>query len=75
MSPKGGDAALKTYIWKFRADVKQQLKANQLKRCTNNLTSAERIDLRRLRQHKDVVIKPTDKGSAVVVLNLAVTLK
>ena len=69
MPPKGGDAALETYIRKFRADVKQQLEVNQLKRCTDNLTSAERIALRGLRQRTDVVIKPADKGSAVVVLS------
>ena len=69
MPPKGGDAALETYIRKFRADVQQQLEANQLKRCTDNLTSNERIALRKLRQRRDVVIKPADKGSAVVVLS------
>ena len=31
MPPKGGDAALETFIQKFRADVKQQLEANQPK--------------------------------------------
>ena len=69
MPPKGGDAALETYIQKFRADVKQQLEVNQPKRCTDNLTSAERIALGRLRQRMDVVIKPADKGSAVVFLS------
>ena len=69
MPPKGGDAALETYIRKFRADVQQQLEANQLKRCTDNLTSNEKIALRKLRQRRDVVIKPADKGSAVVVLS------
>ena len=69
MPPKCGDAALENYIQKFRADVKQQLQVNQLKRCTDNLTSAERIALRRLRQRMDVVIKPADKGSAVVILS------
>ena len=69
MPPKGGDAALETYIRKFRADVKQQLDVNQPKRCTDNLTSAQRIALHRLRQRTDVVIKPADKGSAVVVLS------
>ena len=29
MPPKGGDAALKIYIKKFRTDVQQQLEANQ----------------------------------------------
>ena len=58
-----------TYIRKFRADVKQQLEANQIKRSTDNLTSTERIALRRLQQRTDVVIKLTDKGSAVVILS------
>ena len=69
MSCKGGDAALETYIKKFRMDVQRQLEANQFKRCTDNLTSNERIALCKLWQRWDVVIKPADKGSAVVVLS------
>ena len=57
MPPKCGDASLKIYIRKFRADiqqqlegdVQQQLEANQLKRCIDNLTSNERIALSKLR--------------------------
>ena len=33
MPPKGGDAAIETFIRQFRADVKQQLEVNQPKRC------------------------------------------
>ena len=69
MPPKDGDAALKIYIRKFRADVLQQLEANQSKGCTDNLTSNERIALCKLRHHMNMVIKPADKGSAVVVLH------
>ena len=69
MPPKGGDAALETYIRKFRKDVQQQLEVNQLKRCCDNLTSNERIALRKLQQRTDVVIKPADKGSAVIILS------
>ena len=65
MPPKGGDAALETYIRKFRADVQHQLKTNYSKRCTSN----ERIALRQFQQHTDVVIKRADKGSVVVVLS------
>ena len=67
MPLKGGDAVVETYLWKFTVDIKQQLEASQLKRCTKNLTSAERIALRRLRQCTNVAIKPANKGSAVVV--------
>ena len=61
--------ALETYIRELRADVQYQLEVNHLKQCTDNLMSSERIALRELRQHTDVVIKPVDKGSAVVVLS------
>ena len=65
----GGDATLETYIRKFRPDMQQQLETNQLKRCTDNLTSDERIALLKLRQRTDVVIKPADKRSTVVILS------
>ena len=69
MPPKGRDAALETYIRKFRADVQHQLEVNHHKRCRDNLASNERIALHRHHELRDVVIKPADKGSAVVVLS------
>ena len=71
MPSKGGDASVTTYIRKFTADVQQQLEANQPKRCTNNFTctSNERIGIHKLRQCTNEVIKPADKGLAVVILS------
>ena len=69
MPPKGREAALETYIKKVRTDVERQLEVNKNKRCTDNLLSVQRNALRNLPQRKDIVIKPADKGSAVVVLS------
>ena len=69
MPPKGGDPSLETYIRKFRVDVQQQLEVNQLKRCSDNLMSNEMIAVHKLQQRGDVVIKPADQGSAVVVIS------
>ena len=41
----------------------------QARRYKNNLLPEERTVLRQLRQRTDIIIKPTDKGSTVVVLN------
>ena len=63
------EAALETYIKKVRTDVEHQLEVNKNKRCTDNLPSVERNALRNLQQRTDIVIKPADKGSAVVMLS------
>jgi hypothetical protein len=36
---------------------------------TDNLTQAERSALRDLQERDDIIIKPADKGSAVVVMD------
>ena len=69
MPPKGRDAALETYIRKIRTDVEHQLVVNNMKRCQDNLSSRERKALHNLRQRTDIIIKPANKGSAVVVLS------
>ena len=69
MPPKRRDAALETYIKKTRTDVERQLDNLQAKRCKDNLPPEERSALKSLRQRTDLVIKPADKGSAVVVLS------
>ena len=69
MLPKGRDQALETYIKRVRRDVQQQMERRQHQRTTDNLSPAERQALRSLRQRQDIVIKPADKGSAVVVLS------
>ena len=69
MPPKRRDAALETYINQTRIDVERQLERLQDKRCKDNLPSDERLALKHLRQRTDIIIKPADKGSAVVVLS------
>ncbi len=41
----------------------------RLRHQTPNLTSSERAAIRTLQDNKDIVIKPADKGSAVVILD------
>jgi hypothetical protein len=36
---------------------------------TDNLTQAERSALRDIQERDDIIIKPADKGSAVVVID------
>ena len=50
-------------------DVERQLENLQTKRCKDNLPPEERSALKHLRQRTDIIIKPADKGSAVVVLS------
>ena len=69
MPPKGREASLETYIKKIRTGVEHNLNSSQVKRHKDNLLSKERIPLNNLRQRTDIIIKPTDKGSAVVVLS------
>ena len=67
MPLKSRDTALETYITKVRNDVERHLNIHR-KRCMDNLTSEERRALRDLRCRTDIIIKPADKGSAIVVL-------
>ena len=69
MPPKGRDATLESYVRGVRIDVQNQVKKLCRARCRDNLSSLERSALTRLRRREDIVIKPADKGSAVVVLS------
>ena len=69
MPPKGRDATLESYVRGVRIDVQNQVKKLCRVRCRDNLSSLERSALIRLQRREDIVIKPADKGSALVVLN------
>ena len=71
MPPKGRDASLETYIRKTWTDVELQLNNLQATRYKykNILPSKERIALRSLQQWNDIIIKPANKGSAMVVFS------
>ena len=69
MPPKRRDAAPETYINQTRTYVERQLERLQDKRCKENVPSDERFALKHLRQRTDIIIKPSDMGSAVVVLS------
>ena len=69
MPPKRRDAVLETYIKKTRTDVESHLNDLQTKMCRDNLPPEERSTLKNIRQCTDIIIKPADKASAVVVLS------
>ena len=68
MPPKGRDAVLETYVKGMRRETLRQLQHLRTKRVKNNLSPPELQALKTLRWRQDIVIKPADKGSAVVVL-------
>ena len=69
MPPNGRDAALESYLRGVRIDVQNQINKLRRVRYRDNLLPMERSALIRLRCRQDLVIKPADKGSAVVVLS------
>ena len=59
--------SLESVIDLIRSDIKHNVDVHVPK--TNNLTQAERSALRDLQERNDIIIKPADKGSAVVVMD------
>ena len=68
MPPKGRDAVLETYMKGIRWETLQPLQRPRTKRVRNNLSPPELQALKALRRRQDIIIKPVNKGSAVVVL-------
>ena len=67
MPPKGRDQTLETYIKAVRSDTLSHTNNTPRHRAFDNLRPDERQALKSLRSRSDIVIKPADKGSAVVV--------
>ena len=67
--PKRRHAALEIYIKQTRMDVECQIENLQTKRCKDNLPPEERSALKHLWKCTNIIMKPADKGSAVVVLS------
>ena len=63
--PEGQFTSVDFFVQKCRYDV-QQLKFNRNTKCSN-LSTEEWAALKNLSKWKDVVVKPADKGGAVVV--------
>ncbi|XP_072037029.1 uncharacterized protein [Amphiura filiformis] len=64
--PPNKDAALEAYILGISREVTDHVPSGRFR---DNLAKSERKALNELRHKSDLVIKPADKGSAVVVLN------
>ena len=58
---------LESIIGLIRSDIKHNVDVHVLK--TDNLTQTERSAFRDLQERNDIIIKPTDKGSAIVVMD------
>ena len=59
---------INSYVEKLRQDIKEEIsRHHRFQR--NNLNKRERAALRRLRDSKNIIIKPADKGGATVILN------
>ena len=68
MPPKGRDAVLETYMKGIRRETLRPLQRPRTKRVRNNFSPPELQALKTLRRRQDIIIKPVNKGSAVVVL-------
>ena len=58
---------LESIIGLIRSDIKHNVDVHVLK--TDNLTQTESSAFRDLQERNDIIIKPTDKGSAIVVMD------
>ena len=63
---KNRDLILETYV----SMLERKIFSNDLRvRCHSNISREEQEALRHLRSYDDIIIKPADKGSAVVILD------
>ena len=65
MPPTGRDANLDLYIDLIQEDIMKGLKCNN----GSNITEKERLALKSLMNNDNIVIRPADKGSGVVVMD------
>ena len=59
------DKILDTYIDKVKNDIISSLKRNR----KINITKKEELALSELMKNKEIVIRPSDKGSQIVILD------
>lgn len=64
--PKNREPALEAYVKAVENDVRRLTRSTRRK---DNLTPSEREAMTHLRTRTDIVIKPTDKESATVVMS------
>ena len=49
--------------------LERSLRSLELKKTPDNLDREERTAIKTLKQNKDIIIKPADKGAAIVVMD------
>jgi len=67
-SPPNHDTNLETYITAVRNDILTKISTSR-KHTTPNLTKSEKDTLKHLKEQKDIIIKPADKGGAIVIMD------
>ena len=67
--PEGRNATLDLYINSFRKRVQAETLKFHDRRNERNLTRSEYCAIKQLRENHAIVIKPADKGGAIVVMN------
>ena len=67
--PEGRNQTLDLYIDCFRNKAQKELQKLSKKKSTINLSDNEKLTIKTLRCNKTIVIKPADKGGAIVVMN------
>jgi hypothetical protein len=66
--PRNREAAMEAYIEQVNQEILDLLKSNAEKN-NPNISSSERKCLEDLKSNKDIIIKPADKGGAIIVMN------
>ena len=68
-APHNRDPALETYMKVVRDDIHRALNSRPVCQTCDDMSSTERKALLLLRSRSDIVIKPVDNGSTIVVMS------
>ena len=67
--PEGRNQTLHLYIDCFRNNAQKELIKLSKKKSTTNLSHNEKLAIKTLQCNENIIIKPADKGGAIVVMN------
>ena len=70
-NPPVHNARLDVFLEDVKRDIETKIDHYEQNKHTDNLTKAERQALKNLRKNTNIVIKPADKGSSVVIMSTA----